>query len=44
MYEEWLRSLGLSSLEKTGLRGDLIMAYRILTMGVKKQTLIYSLR
>ena len=32
-YKEWLRSLGLFSLEKSGLRGDLITVYSFLMRG-----------
>lgn len=36
-YNEGLKSVGLFSLEKKGLRGDLIVAYRFLTRGSEVQ-------
>lgn len=39
MYEEWLKSLGLFSLEKRMQRGGLMVAYCFLTKGVEGQVL-----
>ena len=36
MYEEWLRSLGLCSLEKRRLRGSVMVAYSFLARGTER--------